>query len=139
MEAVHELATALVAVEAEAEAELQSLDPRRRVVDPCRGVRGPLEQRLHGLLRGGAPGFHRTQLVQGGGHHLLKAGELLRHLLHRRLQVIDRSRHLDLVLRGITLLRRQGIDLGKKKFPKSIGSDYQMLYSKIAEEELRLG
>ena len=39
MEAVHELATALVAVEAEAEAELQSLDPRRRVVDPCRGVR----------------------------------------------------------------------------------------------------
>ena len=69
MEVVHELATALVAVEAEAE-EIGtpiagSAPPCRRSVprSPC-----PLEQRLHGLLRGGAPGFQRTQLVQGGGH-----------------------------------------------------------------------
>ena len=88
--------------------ELQPLDPRRCLVDPCHRVGGPLQQRLHGCFRGGTPGLKRAQLVQRRGHHVLEAGELLRHLLHRRLQLVHRGRRLMgcLVARLMSIKRR---------------------------------
>jgi len=58
--------------------------PRFQLLQQRRRLRRLLHHRTHRGLRDGAPCLELVEFVERGGHHLLKVGELVRHVLNSR-------------------------------------------------------